>query len=299
MVPVTLPVPGVMPRSDDAGGRSHAFAIRVDATVNLLEERELLGMQRAERLTKALAEQQAFLNTLLDPSLLCAFDLRLIARPGEPVPVDVVLLGRTWAASSIGSVDQEARSEALVRQIHTRMPRHITASIIEDHDEVLDLLQPFGRTSAVDTAVICKRELLGFPGRPDAQVSSYFSVVPFNWAQSDWTSLFGTLAAVPMRVVLSVGLLPVQLPLTFTQKLVDWATFFGRLAKEDQREGSLYFGRQKLPPDAFAVEAERTYQDFARRYERRRVRPANPGRRRRRPAARLRRVVCRDRLADG
>lgn len=267
LVPASLPVPGVVPDGIGEHTESLLFAIRINAAVNLLEEREYAGLQRAERTTKALEEQHAFLNSLLDPSLRCAFDLRVIAQPDAAVPIDVALVGRTWASSDAST--EASRTEALVRQVHALLPRHVSGSIVDDRDEVLRLLWPFAADRTVETAAISKREILGHPTRPDAKVGYYFSVVPFNWATNDWTGLFGALAAARSPAMISVALLPIQLPRQFTQNLTDWATFFGRLAREDQRDQGLYFGQKKLPPDAFAVDAEKTYQDFARRYERR------------------------------
>ena len=43
------------------------------------------------------------------------------------------------------------------------------------------------------------------------------------------------------------------------------ATFYGRLAREDQLDGGLYYGRRKLAPDAFAVDAEKIFHDYSRR----------------------------------
>ena len=57
-----------------------------------------------------------------------------------------------------------------------------------------------------------------------------------------------------------------QLPSHFSDLLQRMATFYGRLARPDTLQGGLYFGQQTLPPDAFAVDAERVFSDFARRY---------------------------------
>src|SRR5262252_7605349 len=74
------------------------------------------------------------------------------------------------------------------------------------------------------------------------------------------------LASGRSRVAVSVGLLPVQVSLAFSELMQQMATFYGRLALPDTRQGGLYFGQQTLPPDAFAVDAERIFSDYARRY---------------------------------
>ena len=76
-----------------------------------------------------------------------------------------------------------------------------------------------------------------------------------------------------------------QIPASFGQKLLGLATFYGRLAREDQQEGGLYFGRQKLAPDAFAVDAERAFRDFSRRLGQKAFALQDPGGGGRAPAA--------------
>ncbi len=266
LVPTSLPVPGIVAdRIGDAHPAS-LFAIRIDSAVNLLEDREYAGLQRNERILKALADQQSFLNGLLDPSLKCAFDLRFVSHP-DSGGIDTVLLGRTWGSLDPGALAE--RTEGLVRQVHAMVPRHVHATAVADVSEVGRLFWPFEHGAHVETASVHRREIIGTPSRPDAGVGYYFSVVPFNWMPTDWMSFFASMAAAPTTTVASVGLLPIEVPTGFTQNLNQWATFFSRLAKEDKREGGLYHGQRTVPADAFAVEAERTYQDLARRYERR------------------------------
>ena len=40
----------------------------------------------------------------------------------------------------------------------------------------------------------------------------YFSAVPFNWSDNDWSAVYATLAACPVPARLSVGVLPMQVP---------------------------------------------------------------------------------------
>ena len=237
------------------------FAITVDAAVDLLEAREYMGLPRHERVSKAQAEQQGFLNGFFDPGLGVALDLRIAADPGASTPVSVALLGRVWGGSVSGVT---TRAEGLRKQVHAAIPRHVTATLVEDGDAVARLLTPF-RGVAVDSAVITRRELIGLPSRPDAGVSYYYSAVPFNWSDNDWSAVYSALAASPVPVILSVAVLPMIVPPQFAQTLLTLATFYGRLAREGEQEAGLYHGRARLAPDAFAVDAEKTFHDFSRR----------------------------------
>jgi hypothetical protein len=237
------------------------FAVTVDAAVDLLEARAYKDLPRPERMAKAQAEQQGFLNAFFDPGLGVALDLRVAANPAAASPVSVALLGRVWGGS-VGGVT--ARADGLRRQVHAAIPRHVTATLVEDADAVARLLTPF-RGAAVDSAVITRHELIGLPSRPDAGVSYYYSAVPFNWSDNDWSAVYAALAASPVPVVLSVAVLPMVVPPQFAQTLLTLATYYGRLAREGEQEGALYHGRVRFPPDAFAVDAEKTFHDFSRR----------------------------------
>ena len=237
------------------------FAITVDAAVNLLEAREYQGLPRAERLAKAQAEQQGFLNGFFDPALAAALDLRITVDPAAATPLSVALLGRVWGDTVDGVT---GRATDLRKQVQAALPRHVAATAVEDGAGVAGLLAPFAGT-AVDSAVITRHELIGQPSRQDAGVSYYFSAVPFNWSDNDWSVVYAALAASPVPVVLSVAVLPMLVPASFGQTMLTLATFYGRLAREDQLDGGLYYGRRKLAPDAFAVDAEKIFHDYSRR----------------------------------
>lgn len=260
----TAPPPALRPGEDGDEGRPTAyFGVRIDAAVNLLESREFDGLDRAGRLRKALEEQRSFLNGLLDPSLEAVLDLRTRVRPGTASPIEVALLGRAWDRDGAGV---EARAEAIRRHLLAALPRHVAGSKIDDEEDLAEWLAPLGAGAALDGAQIARREAIAAPRRPDAGVGYYFSVVPFNWMETDWTSLYSTLAASPVPAVLSVALLPVTMPSQFTHLLEHMATFYGRLAREDRQTGGLYYGERLLPPDAFAVDAEPVFRDYARRF---------------------------------
>jgi hypothetical protein len=238
------------------------FGLRIDAAVNLVEAREYAALPRGERLRKALSEQQGMLNSLLDPSLALALDLRTCVRP-DTSSLDVVLLGRAWSSDAASA---EQRAASIARQVKASLPRHVTASHVDDPDEVATLLWPFGENGQVDALAITRKELTGRPTRPDAKVAYYFSVLPFNWSEDDWVGLYSTLSSAQTPLVLSVGLFPVSLPASFGQRLSTMATYYSRLATEDTVHGGLYHGQQKLAPDAFAVDAHKVFSDYARRY---------------------------------
>jgi hypothetical protein len=258
---ISAPAPALYPTGDRPPVANAYFAVTVDAAVDLLEAREYRDLPRQERVSKAQAEQQGFLNGFFDPALGMALDLRITADPTASTPVSVAVLGRVWGSSLDGV---SARAEGLRTQVHAAMPRHVTATAVEDADEVARLLTPFGGTS-LDSAVITRHELIGLPSRPDAGVSYYYSAVPFNWSDNDWSAVYSALAASPVPVVLSVAVLPMQVPPQFLQTLLTLATFYGRLAREGETQAGLYHGRQRLAPDAFAVDAEKTFHDFSRR----------------------------------
>ena len=253
------------------------FAVTIDAAVNLLEAREYQGMPRDQRLSKALDEQQGLLNAFFDPVLNVALDLRIIAVPGAAVPVSVAIVGRVWGTDP---AEVLARAQRLSGQLRASLPRHVDGSVVADEAAIRALLSPFG--TGVDSALITRHEVLGTPSRPDAGTDYYFSAVPFNWTESDWAGLYSALGASPDPVAVSVAVLPMMVPAEFSQELRDKATYFGRLAREDQKEGGLYYGRQQLAPDAFAVDAEPAFRDFARRFGQKafalRIQVSAPGR---------------------
>lgn len=256
------PTPGVAPGQYGEPLNSAYFVVQIDAAANLLEAREYQDLPRSERLAKALLEQQTFLSGLLDPDLQAALDLRIAVHPGRPSPVEIAIVGRCWNADQ---GEAARRADALRHHIAALLPRHVSASLAEDPAAIAGWLRPL-KSDELDSVQITKREVVAAPSRPDAKVAYYFSVVPFNWVNSDWTGVFSALAAARVPVVVSVALLPVHTPASFAQRLDHMATLYGRLAREDDRDGGLFFGRQKLAPDAFAVDAERAFHDFGRRY---------------------------------
>lgn len=258
---ISAPPPALYVVGDRPPVTNAYFAVTVDAAVDLVGARGYGDLPREERASRARAEQQGFLNGFFDPALGMALDLRIAAGPAESTPVSVAVIGRVWGNGVEGVT---TRAESLRARVHAAMPRHVTATAVEDADEVARLLSPLGG-APVDSAVITRHELIGMPSRPDAGVSYYYSAVPFNWSDDDWPAVYSALAASPVPVVFSVAVLPMKVPPQFAQTLLTLATFYGRLAREGETPGGLYHGRQRLAPDAFAVDAERDFHDFARR----------------------------------
>ena len=244
-------------------------ALRITSAVNLLEDRVFGALGRRERLATLVQEDQSLISALGEEGIPVAFDLRILADPGRPVPVEAAIVVRAWRDSQAHRGQDQAPAEAVtevVEHLQAALPRYVTGSPVDDEAEVAALLRPFTPGEPVASAMITKSEILGTPKRPDAKVGYYFSVVPFNWTETDWTQLYAMLASGRSRVAVSVGLLPVQVSPAFSELMQRMATFYGRLALPDTRQGGLYFGQQTLPPDAFAVDAERVFSDYARRY---------------------------------
>jgi hypothetical protein len=263
------PAPRVFWEEQAASTPTAYAALRITSAVNLLEDRTFGALGRRERLATLMQEDQALISGLRGEGTPAAFDLRIRADPARAIPVDVAIVARAWRSSQGYEADSRAPAEVVtdvVEHLQTALPRHVTGAAIDDQAELAALLRPFGPADPVASAVITKSEVLGSPKRPDAKVGYYFSVLPFNWIETDWTQLYAMLASARSRVVISVGLLPVPVPPAFSELMQRMATFYGRLARPDIRQGGLYFGQQTLPPDAFAVDAERVFSDYARRY---------------------------------
>lgn len=237
------------------------FGVAIDSAVNLLEAREYANLDRAARLRAALAEQQQFLGSLLGHAGYAAFDLRIQANPERPLPIEVTLLGRVWDTDPESAI--RAASEVR-RQLHRSLPTHVVASVISDSGDVQRRLDPYGGRPVRD-AMITKQEVIGAPSRPDAGRTWYFSVLPLSRAEADWTPVYEILASCAVPLVISVAVFPAIVTSAVRHELARCATYYGRLAREDQQAGGLYYGARRLPPDAFAVEAERAFADYLRR----------------------------------
>ena len=258
---ISAPPPSLYVVGDRPAVANAYFAVTIDAAADLARAREYRDLDRTQRLAKAQAEQQGFLNEFLDPALGMALDLRIAATPGWSVPISVSLLGRVWGG---GTDAVTTRAESLRSRVRDAVPRYLSASPVEDADAVARLLAPFGG-APVDSAVIARHELIGPPSRPDAGVSYYFSALPFNQSDNDWSAVYSALAASPVPVVLSVAVLPMPVPPQFAQALLTLANYYGRLAREGEQDAGRYGGRARLAPDAFAVDAEKVFHDFYRR----------------------------------
>ena len=109
---ISAPPPALYPTGDRPPVANAYFAVTIDSAVDLLEARGYKDLPRAERVSKAQAEQQGFIDGFFDPALGVALDLRIAADPAASTPVSVSLLGRVWGGS-VGVVN--VRAEALRR----------------------------------------------------------------------------------------------------------------------------------------------------------------------------------------
>ncbi len=257
----SAPPPALSVAGDRAPVANAYFAVTVDAAVDLREARGYRSLTRAERVSRAQAEQREFVGAFLDPGLGAALDLRVAVDPAAAAPLSVTLLGRVWGDSADAVAK---RAEELRGRVLAAVPQHVTAAAVEDGDVVGRLLKPFPGTP-VDSAVITRHELIGVPSRPDAGVSYYYSAAPFTWSDDDWSAVYAALAASPVPLVLSVAVLPLLVPPSFAQTLRTLAGFYSRLAREGEAPAGIYHGRQRLAPDPFTVGASQDFHEFAHR----------------------------------
>ena len=258
---VSAPPPALSVTGDEAPVANAFFAVSIDAAVDLLGAPEYQNLTRPERVARARAEQQAFLSRFLDPGLEAALDLRVAVDPAAATPLSAALLGRTWAARPDAAAE---RAEDVRDRVQAALPRHVAGSAVEDPAAITRLLRPFPG-APVDSAVITRHELISAPARPDAGVSYYYSALPLRWSDDDWSGVYAALAASPVPLVLSVAVLPMPVPAPFAQTLFTLASFYGRLARDGEDASGCYPGRLHLPPDAFAVDAEKAFRDYSRR----------------------------------
>jgi hypothetical protein len=246
-------------------------AVRITSAVNLLEDRAYRLLGRGEQLALLLAEDRALVSAIRDERPPTAFDLRILADPSQPVPIQAAIVVRAWQPPAGGPGEPGPAPGAAVTAAAGRLlaalPRRVTGAIVGDQQELLGILRPFAPQDLLRSALITRPEIIGTPARPDAKASYYFSVQPFSWLDSDWTPLFSMLATTRARVAISVAVLPFQVPENLTGLLQQTATFYGRLARADTGPGALWFGQRTLPADPFAAAAEPVFSDYARRYQ--------------------------------
>ena len=247
------------------GTWSAITGVRITSAVNLLEFRDYAEIPRRERLARAIQEQQQFVSSLFGMANQAAFDLRLTVTPGGAVPIDVAVLCRAWA----DQVDQAAQNAtAYARHVAAAVPRHVNCETITDDGELHGrLYPPHTLPASVPLAAVAltKRGVAAAPSRGDAGETPYFSVVPFTGAQSDWIGVYATLAASTVPLTVSLALFPVTMPAAFATEMNHAATWYGRLAREGEQRGHVYYGTRRVPPDAFAVDAEKVFRGIARR----------------------------------
>src|SRR6185437_15507620 len=83
---ISAPPPALYPTGDQPQVANAYFAVAIDAAVDLREARGYKSQSHQERVARAQAEQQEFLNRFSDPALGLALDLRIAAAPGPAHP---------------------------------------------------------------------------------------------------------------------------------------------------------------------------------------------------------------------
>jgi nucleoside phosphorylase len=247
---------------DVSGDASAYFGISVDAAVNMQTSSRYRELSRAERLRLALAEQSNMLGSMRGYADHAAFDLRIRVRPESPVPIDVSILGRTWAATAHEAASASIRVR---REILDRMPGYLVASAITDLHVLDDVLDPYA-DAPVQGGLITKREILGEVTRPDAKSSYYFSVSRFKRIDDDWSTLYSILARSSVPLTVAVGIFPVQTSPVLRNRLEDLTRYYGRLARAVEQSSGLYYSSHVLAPEAFAVEAEQVFNEYLHRF---------------------------------
>ena len=67
------------------------------------------------------------------------------------------------------SLDLQDSLTNVLYQLKSGLPRHVTADLVSDMEELRSFLRPFDSGTAVKSTIITKREILGEPKRPDAE----------------------------------------------------------------------------------------------------------------------------------
>ncbi|MGW2491809.1 ATP-binding protein [Streptomyces sp. NPDC001606] len=258
--PGVPPAPGVLTVS--AGPTTWAWvAVRIDAAADLTETAEYAALTETERRIKAVAAETAWLSGQWNTSHGERLELRYLTDPAEH-RISCALLGRVQAPTPAAA---EAAALALRGRLAT-LPRHVSASPVEDPAEVARLLTPFTPEPYSGLAEIRKRYRTGLPNRPDAGVRYYLSPQPFTASAPPWDALWRALAEHPHPVLLTIGLEPYVVPDDLGPLLHRIATQYGRLGTPGQLPDGLWSPGAQLAADAFAVDASRIYADAARRY---------------------------------
>lgn len=190
-----------------------------------------------------------------------AFELRWVAEPDRPL--SLTLLGRVDRPDGARAEADGARAlDALAR-----VPAHVGAEPLTDRVQVERAFSPF-RVEPRDVAEVRKPCLTGRPQRPDAPVRIYLAVPGLRAVPAAWPGVLDVLAGAGRRAMLSVGVVPTQVPPSFAQYLALVADQYGALGRpgRSRMSGGLYAMPGWVDGDPFAATAEQLYREAATRY---------------------------------
>ncbi len=83
VITVDSPQPRIFWEEERPSVRSSYAAVRITSAVNLLEDRAFSQLERQERLSVLLGEEQSYISALRDQGVPAAFDLRIVADPAR------------------------------------------------------------------------------------------------------------------------------------------------------------------------------------------------------------------------
>ncbi|MGH3621354.1 MAG: hypothetical protein ACRDQ5_06130, partial [Sciscionella sp.] len=185
-------------------------------------------------------------------------DLRYLTEPGIPCLHGFLLL-RAQAPELAAAVD-------VVGGLRARLPDVLapaSSAPVESEAELRRVLEPFVPHPR-GLVEIRKRVTVARSTRGDVDRPWLAAVTPLHYGDRSWVPLWASLAALPFRAVLSVGLAPIRIGRGLRAHLAARATEITRLARPGlPPTGSWNVQR---PPDQFAVQAEPLFTEAVGRY---------------------------------
>jgi hypothetical protein len=211
----------------------------------------------ARRRADRVAAERAWLAALWTDRTTARWDLRFISDPVSG-RIDTVLIAQLYGA------DQAAALRAARDALPTlaRSPAHVTATRIDDTDEIARLLAPFvpgpGAIAEIRKRITCRTLTRVWGAERIATAVSRFDA-----GDPAWDRIWAQLAAEPRRTVVSVCLEPCSAPRGLAEGLTMRAQVFGTLAVPGPPDPM--YG-VPVPGDPFAHQAHGLYEAAARRY---------------------------------
>lgn len=244
-----------------SGGRWWAwYGVHITAANDLTLLAEYRQMDRGTRSRAVLEADRDYLAAQLGADN--PVELRWTSVPSDR-RVQLHVLGVAVAGGE-GAVVSQARA---ARARLLAVPRHVTAEVVTDRDELSRLLQP-AAISRGEGAELRKRWIVEKRQREDAPWTHYVSS---PWLRelptAGWDALIRALAASPTPVVLSVGLQPMPVPADLRARISKHAAVYRRLSEAGQAHSvGLFRDDTQLNADPGAVTAGQLFQDAGQRY---------------------------------